>query len=82
LFAHAVASSPIIACTCALGVDVEVFGVVDVLIRAILNALKDAGFEVEEDGAGDIARIVRLWRMLIIVPDIKTVYLLCGKKRS
>ena len=53
--------------------DVEVFGVVDVLIWAILNALEDAGFEVEEDGAGNVARVVRLRRMLIMILNRGTV---------
>jgi hypothetical protein len=41
-------------------VDVEVLWVVDVLVCAVLDAVQDAGFEVEEDRARDIPCIVGL----------------------
>jgi hypothetical protein len=39
---------------------VEIFGVVDVFVGAGLDAVYDSGFEVEEDGAGDVACVVGL----------------------
>jgi hypothetical protein len=38
----------------------HILGVVDVLVRARQNAVYDARFEVEENGAGDVARVVGL----------------------
>ena len=38
----------------------HILGIVDVLVRAGENAVYNTGFEVEEDGAGDVARVVRL----------------------
>lgn len=40
--------------------DEKVFGIVNVLIGAILNALDYAGLEIEENGARDVAGIVGL----------------------
>ena len=39
---------------------VEVLRVVDVFVGAGEDAVDDAGLEVEEDGAGDVARVVGL----------------------
>jgi hypothetical protein len=51
---------PIIARARPLLQDVEVLRVVDVPIRARLDAIDDARFEVEEDGARDVAGVVGL----------------------
>jgi len=48
--------------------DVEVFGVVDVAVGASLDAVDHAGFEVEEDCAGDIPSVVGLGRSLAESP--------------
>jgi hypothetical protein len=41
-------------------VNVEVFGVVDVLVRASSDGVYNSWFEVEEDGTRDVASIVGL----------------------
>jgi len=41
-------------------VNEEVLRIVDVAVGALLDAVDDAGFEVEEDGAGDVAGVVGL----------------------
>lgn len=40
--------------------DVEILRIVDVFVCARLDPVDDARLEVEEDGAGDVARVVGL----------------------
>ena len=72
--AHAVSHAPIVACTCARLVDVEVLRVVDVLVGARLDGIEHPGLEVEEDCAGNVASIVRL-----VEEDILAVAAFCRK---
>lgn len=60
LRAHAIPSRPVVARTRALLVNVHVLRVVDVLEGPVLDPVDDARFEVEQDGARDVARVVRL----------------------
>lgn len=70
--------------------DVEVLGVVDVLVRACLNSIEDlrpvqrlpcqgiktsySGFEIHQNGAWDVARVVGL-----VEEDILAVAAFCRK---
>jgi hypothetical protein len=60
LLAHRVAGRPVVAGAGAVLVHVEVLRVVDVLVGARLDGVDDAVLEVEQDGARDVARVVRL----------------------
>jgi hypothetical protein len=60
LLAHAVAHAPVVAGAGAILVDVEVLGVVDVLVCARLDRVEHARLQVEQDGARDVARVVGL----------------------
>jgi hypothetical protein len=69
-----VAIAPVVAGADAGLANVEVFGVVDVAVGAGLDAVDDAGLEVDEDGAGDVAGVVAL-----VVEDVFAVTALGGK---
>jgi hypothetical protein len=60
LSAQLVAHGPVVARTGTLFVNVEIFGVVDVLVWARSNGIYDSWLEVEKDGTRDIASIVGL----------------------
>ena len=66
--ARLVPISPIVRRPDAVGSDVEVFGVVDVLVGTRLDGVEDAGLEVDEDGARDVPRVVGL-----VVEDVLAV---------
>ena len=70
--AHAVSHAPVVACTCARLVDVEVLRVVDVLVGARLDGVEHSGLEIEKDSARNIASVIRL-----IEEDILTVAAFC-----
>jgi hypothetical protein len=72
--ARLVAVAPVVAGADAILADVKVLGVVDVLVGARLDGVDDAGLEVDEDGAGDVARVVAL-----VVEDVLAVTALGGK---
>jgi hypothetical protein len=69
-----IAISPVISCSSACLADEEILGIVYVLIRPGLDAVQDSRLEVDEDGSGDVTRIVTL-----VVEDIFAVAALRGK---
>lgn len=60
LLAHAVSHSPVVACTGARFVYVEVLWIVDVLVGARLDRVEHSRLEIEKDGTWDVAGIVGL----------------------
>jgi hypothetical protein len=66
--ARLVPVTPVVGRADAVRADVEVLRVVDVLVWAGLNAVDDAGFEIDQDRSGDIPRVVAL-----VVEDILAV---------
>ena len=66
--------APVISGADATLADVEVLGVVDVLVGPRVDAVYDAGLEVDQDGTRDIAGVVAL-----VVEDILAVAAL-GRK--
>ena len=55
-----VSITPVVAGTYAALSNEEVFRVVDVLVRAGLDAVDDAWLEVDQDGPGDVSGVVAL----------------------
>jgi hypothetical protein len=60
LLAHAVAHAPVVSGAGAILVDVEVLGVVDVLVCARLDRVEHARLEIEQNGAWNVSRVVGL----------------------
>lgn len=57
---HIIPRRPVIPRSCPLLMHIEVLRVVDILIRARLDAIDHSRFEVEQDRAGDVACVVGL----------------------
>jgi hypothetical protein len=60
LLAHAVPRAPVVSGARAIFVYVEVLGVVDVLVRAVLDRVEHPRLQVEQDGARNVASVVGL----------------------
>jgi hypothetical protein len=60
LLAHAVSHAPVVPRARAVLVYVEVLGIVNVLVGARLDRVEHSRFEIEENGAGNVARVVGL----------------------
>lgn len=57
---HTIPRRPIITRSSPFLMHIEILRIVNVFVRPCLNATDHTGLEVEEDGAGDVARIVGL----------------------
>jgi hypothetical protein len=60
LLAHAVSHAPVVTRARAIFMYVEVLGIVDVLVCARLDRVEHPWLEIEENGAWDVPRVVRL----------------------
>ena len=69
-----VAVAPVVARADAILANVKVLGVVDMTVRARLDAFEHAWLKVDEDGAGNVSRVVAL-----VVKDVLAVAALGGK---
>lgn len=58
--AHLIPLRPVVTSTCALLVHVDIFRVVDVLVRSALDAIDYARLGVHENRAGNVSRVIRL----------------------
>lgn len=73
-FARLISITPIVSSSYATLSDEEVFGIVDVLIWAGLDAVQDSGLEVYQDSSRNVSRIVTL-----VVEDVLAVTAFCCK---